>query len=49
MPDAAMRLQGPWVNGLAEGLRVEDIETTRKVMTALRRKLEGDADGEEEA
>jgi DNA-binding MarR family transcriptional regulator len=47
--DAAMRLQGPWIDGLSEGLRVEDIETTRKVMTALRRKLEGDADAEEQA
>ncbi|WP_395678335.1 MarR family winged helix-turn-helix transcriptional regulator [Inquilinus sp.] len=41
--DAAMRLQAPWVDGLAEGLRVEDIETTQAVMTALRRKLEGSA------
>ena len=39
--EAAMRLQAPWVNELSEGLRVEDIETTRKTMRALRRKLEG--------
>lgn len=44
MFEAAMRLQAPWINGLSEGLRVEDIETTRKVMSALLRKLEGDAE-----
>lgn len=46
--DAAMRLQAPWVDGLAEGLRVEDIATTRRVMAALRRKLEaaGNAGGQ---
>jgi hypothetical protein len=36
-----MRLQVPWVNKLSEGLQVEEIETTRRVMTALRSKLEG--------
>ncbi len=41
--DAAMRLQAPWVNRLAEGLPVEDIATTHGVMTALRRTLEADA------
>nr|WP_240702396.1 MarR family winged helix-turn-helix transcriptional regulator [Trinickia terrae] len=45
--DAAMRLQAPWINGLADGLRVEDIETTHRVITALRRKLEGDGNSEE--
>ncbi|MER0240320.1 MarR family transcriptional regulator [Fulvimarina sp. MAC8] len=40
----AMRLQVPWVNGLSEGLQPEDIEATRRVITALRLKLEdGDA------
>ncbi|TCU19308.1 MarR family winged helix-turn-helix transcriptional regulator [Rhizobium sullae] len=47
--DAAMQLQAPWINELAEGLRVEDIETTRSVMSALRAKLEGNADAEEQA
>jgi DNA-binding MarR family transcriptional regulator len=47
--DAAMRLQAPWVNELSEGLRVEDIETTRSVMTALRSKLEGNGDAEDQA
>ena len=44
---AAMGLQGPWINKLAEGLQVEDIETTHGVMTALRRKLEGEGNAEE--
>lgn len=42
--DAAMRLQAPWVNRLAEGLPVEDIATTHGVMSALRRKLEAEGD-----
>jgi DNA-binding MarR family transcriptional regulator len=46
--DAAMRLQAPWINRLSEGLRVQDIETTHGVMTALRRKLEESGDAEEE-
>jgi DNA-binding MarR family transcriptional regulator len=45
--DAAMRLQAPWVNRLAEGLPVEDIATTHSVMSALRRKLEADGDARE--
>lgn len=47
--EAAMRLQAPWVNELSEGLRVEDIETTQSVMTALRSRLEGNGDAEEQA
>jgi len=34
-------LQAPWVNRLADGLLVEDIETFHRVITALRTKLEG--------
>lgn len=42
--DDAMRLQTPWVNDLSEGLQPEDVEVTRKVIAALRLKLEdGDA------
>ena len=41
--DAAMRLQAPWVNGLSEGLSVKDVETTHRVMLALRDKLDGDS------
>lgn len=47
--DTAMRLQAPWVNGLSEGLSVEDIKTTHTVMKALRNKLEGNGDVEEQA
>jgi DNA-binding MarR family transcriptional regulator len=46
--EAAMRLQVPWVNELAEGLRVKDIETTHNVMTALRGKLAANGDAEEQ-
>jgi DNA-binding MarR family transcriptional regulator len=40
--EAAMRLQAPWVNRLAEGLSVRELETTHRVMLALRQKLAGD-------
>jgi DNA-binding MarR family transcriptional regulator len=39
--DAAMRLQAPWVNSLSDGLLVKDIETVHRVITVLRKKLEG--------
>ena len=39
--DAAMRMQAPWIDRLSEGLAVEDIVTTHRVVTALRLKLEG--------
>jgi DNA-binding MarR family transcriptional regulator len=38
--EAAMDLQAPWVNDLADGLSVRDIATVRRVVTALRKKLE---------
>ncbi|UGY19899.1 MarR family winged helix-turn-helix transcriptional regulator [Bradyrhizobium septentrionale] len=38
--DAAMRLQLPWVNGLADGLSTKDIETVSRVVNALRGRLE---------
>jgi len=47
--DAAMRLQTPWINQLSEGLRVADIETTHSVITALRQRLEGNGEAEEQA
>jgi DNA-binding MarR family transcriptional regulator len=40
--EAAMRLQTPWINRLSEGLSVKDVQTTHRVMLALRRKLDGD-------
>lgn len=38
--DAAMRLQAPWINSLSDGLSVAEIETVRRVVTALRKRLE---------
>jgi DNA-binding MarR family transcriptional regulator len=45
--EAAMRLQAPWISGLADGLSVKDIETTHRVMTGLRKKLESNDAAEE--
>ena len=39
--DAAMRLQAPRINKLSEGLSVKDVETTHRVMLALRKRLDG--------
>ena len=39
--EAAMRLQAPWINDLAEGLSIKDIQTFHRVAIALRQKLEG--------
>ncbi len=44
--EAAMRLQAPWVNHLADGLQAADIKMTHSVITALRRRLEEDGDAE---
>jgi DNA-binding MarR family transcriptional regulator len=40
--DAAMRLQKPWIDGLSEGLSVNQIEAAHRVIAALRQKLDGD-------
>lgn len=37
--DAAMRVQAPWSNSLADGLSVKDIESAHRVMLALRQNL----------
>jgi len=39
--DAAMRLQGPWVNGLVQGLAVKDIKNAHDVLATLRERLNG--------
>lgn len=39
--EAAMELQAPWINVLADGLTVRDIGTVHRVITALRDKLQG--------
>jgi DNA-binding MarR family transcriptional regulator len=38
--DAAMRLQTPWINTISERIPARDIDTTHRVMTALRTNLE---------
>ena len=38
--DEAMRVQAPWANLLSEDLAIKDIDTTRRVVAALRKKLE---------
>ena len=43
---AAMSLQVPWVNSLSDGFLVKDIEAARRVMTALRKRLEGNGEPE---
>lgn len=43
---SAMDLQAPWVNDLANGLAVKDLETTHRVILTLRKKLEGDDDAD---
>ena len=47
--NAAARLQVPWVNDLSEGLLVKDIKIFHQVITALRRKLEGNDETEEQS
>jgi DNA-binding MarR family transcriptional regulator len=39
--DAAMRLQAPWINSLAEGLSAKELQTMHRVIVGLREKLEG--------
>src|SRR5215475_4879151 len=39
---AAMELQAPWVNGLSDGLSVNETEMAHRVVTALRKKLGGE-------
>ena len=39
--DAAMRLQGPWVKDLVQGLAPKDIKTAHGVLTTLRQRLDG--------
>lgn len=41
---AAMRRQAPWVDTLADGLLVADIETAHRVIAALLKKLEHEGD-----
>jgi DNA-binding MarR family transcriptional regulator len=47
--DAAMRLQAPWINGLADGLLVKDIAIVHRVVTALQSKLDSGDEPEAQA
>ena len=38
--DEASRVQAPWANWLSEGLAIKDIDTTRRIVAELRKKLE---------
>ena len=38
--EEASRVQAPWANALSEDLAIKDIDTTRRVVAALRKKLE---------
>ena len=38
--DEAMRVQAPWANLLSEDLAIKDIDTTRRFVAELRKKLE---------
>ena len=45
--DAAMNLQAPWINGLADGLSVKDIRTVHRVIRTLRDRLERNGPADE--
>ncbi len=45
--NSAMDLQAPWVNELADGVAVKDLEKVHRVLLALRKKLEEDGQAEE--
>ena len=38
--DEASRVQAPWADALSKDLAIKDIDTTRRVVAALRQKLE---------
>src|SRR5215468_11630672 len=47
--EAAMCLQGPWVNGVSDGFLLKDIEAAHRFVTALRKRLERNNEPEEQA
>ena len=47
--EAAMRLQVPWVNDVSDGFSLKDIEAAHRFVTALRKRLEGNNEPEEQA
>jgi DNA-binding MarR family transcriptional regulator len=46
--DAAMGLQAPWIDGLSEGLSLNEIETAHRAILALRENLSGKAEADAE-
>ncbi|MNY08504.1 Transcriptional activatory protein BadR [compost metagenome] len=46
---AAMALQAPWINSLSDGIALDDIKTTQRVMASLRLKLEQDTQEDEQS
>ena len=46
--EAAMGLQAPWADSLADGLPVKDIKIAHRIMTALRKKLESSGEPEDQ-
>jgi len=40
--DQALKLQAPWINELAQGLEVDEIQATHRVLNQLRNRLEQD-------
>ena len=47
--DAAMRLQGPWIDNLSDGLLIKDVEAAHRIIATLRQRLEGNAEPAERA
>src|SRR5215475_3425753 len=47
--EAAMRLQVPWVNGVSDAFLLQDIKAAHRFVTALRKRLEGNNEPEEQA
>jgi DNA-binding MarR family transcriptional regulator len=40
--EEATRIQIPWINDFSQGLKLKDIQTTRRVISLLRERLESD-------
>jgi DNA-binding MarR family transcriptional regulator len=47
--DAAIRLYNPRVNEISDGLSIDDVQIAYRVMSELRRRLEGEVNAEEQA
>ena len=47
--DAAIRLQVPWINRLSDGLVLKDIEAACRLISTLKKRLEGDDEPEQRA